>query len=46
MLARAGIVCTAESYKEMVTLTFARGASLEDPAKRAAARNKDAQHHS
>jgi len=27
----AGIVCTGEAYKEIVKLTFARGASLEDP---------------
>lgn len=27
-----GIVCTGESYKAAVKLTFARGASLEDPA--------------
>ena len=27
-----GIVCTGESYKEVVKLTFARGASLPDPA--------------
>jgi hypothetical protein len=27
----AGIVCTGEAYKEVVKLTFARGASLEDP---------------
>jgi hypothetical protein len=26
-----GIVCTGESYKEVVKLTFARGASLNDP---------------
>jgi hypothetical protein len=26
-----GIVCTGESYKDKVKLTFARGASLEDP---------------
>src|SRR2546423_12022360 len=26
-----GIVCTGESYKEAVKLTFARGASIEDP---------------
>lgn len=26
-----GIVCTGETYKETVKLTFARGASLEDP---------------
>ena len=28
-----GIVCTGESYKQVVKLTFARGASLEDPDK-------------
>jgi hypothetical protein len=28
-----GIICTGESYKEKVKLTFAKGASLEDPAK-------------
>ncbi len=27
-----GIICTGESYKDKVKLTFARGASLEDPA--------------
>jgi hypothetical protein len=27
----AGIVCTGEAYKEVVKLTFARGASLQDP---------------
>src|SRR5512144_1742713 len=27
-----GIVCTGESYKDVVKLTFAKGASLEDPA--------------
>ena len=27
-----GIVCTGESYKKAVKLTFARGASLDDPA--------------
>src|SRR5262249_18368852 len=26
----AGIVCTGEAYKQMVKLTFARGASLDD----------------
>ena len=26
------ILCTGESYKEVVKLTFAKGASLEDPA--------------
>jgi hypothetical protein len=28
-----GIICTGESYKAKVKLTFAKGASLEDPAK-------------
>jgi hypothetical protein len=28
-----GIICTGESYKSKVKLTFAKGASLEDPAK-------------
>jgi hypothetical protein len=28
-----GIVCTGESYKLVVKLTFARGAALEDPSK-------------
>jgi hypothetical protein len=28
-----GIVCTGESYKSVVKLTFARGASLKDPAR-------------
>jgi hypothetical protein len=28
-----GIICTGESYKEVVKLTFARGASLDDPAR-------------
>ena len=27
-----GIVCTAETYKDVVKVTFARGASLVDPA--------------
>ncbi|WP_374981114.1 DUF1801 domain-containing protein [Pseudomonas solani] len=27
-----GIVCTGETYKNAVKLTFAKGASLEDPA--------------
>lgn len=27
-----GIICTGETYKSAVKLTFARGASLEDPA--------------
>jgi hypothetical protein len=28
----AGIVCTGETYKSVVKLTFARGASVEDPS--------------
>jgi hypothetical protein len=28
-----GIICTGESYKAVVKLTFAKGASLEDPNK-------------
>ena len=28
----AGILCTGETYKNCVKLTFAQGASLEDPA--------------
>ena len=28
-----GIVCTGESYKQVVKLTFARGASIVDPKK-------------
>ena len=28
-----GIVCTGESYKQVVKVTFARGASLKDPKK-------------
>jgi hypothetical protein len=28
-----GIICTGESYKDKVKLTFARGASLKDPAR-------------
>ena len=28
---RAGLVCTGETYREVVKLTFARGAFLEDP---------------
>lgn len=27
-----GIVCTGESYKDKVKMTFAKGASLDDPA--------------
>jgi hypothetical protein len=30
--AHDGIICTGESYKKVVKLTFAKGASLKDPA--------------
>src|SRR6478752_2151416 len=30
---RDGIICTGESYKAVVKLTFAKGAALKDPAK-------------
>src|SRR5205823_9140826 len=29
----AGIICTGETYKSVVKLTFAKGASLEDPSR-------------
>jgi hypothetical protein len=29
---RDGMICTGETYKAVVKLTFARGAALEDPA--------------
>lgn len=29
---RGSILCTGETYKQVVKLTFARGAALEDPA--------------
>ena len=29
---RGGIICTGETYKDKVKLTFAKGASLEDPS--------------
>jgi hypothetical protein len=28
----SGIICTGESYKKVVKLTFAKGASLKDPS--------------
>ena len=31
--AHDGIICTGESYKSMVKLTFAKGASLKDPTR-------------
>ncbi len=30
---RDGIICTGETYKSVVKLTFAKGASLDDPAR-------------
>ena len=30
---RAGILCTGETYKDKVKLTFAKGAALADPAR-------------
>jgi hypothetical protein len=32
IFSHAGIVCTGETYKSVVKLTFAKGASLPDPA--------------
>ena len=32
VFSHAGIVCTGETYKSVVKLTFAKGASLKDPA--------------
>ena len=29
----AGIICTGETYKDKIKLTFARGAALQDPSK-------------
>jgi hypothetical protein len=29
----AGIICTGETYKDKVKLTFAKGASLDDPSR-------------
>ena len=29
----AGLICTGETYKSVVKLTFAKGASLKDPAR-------------
>src|ERR1051325_7471396 len=33
IFSHAGIVCTGETYKNIVKLTFAKGASLPDPKK-------------
>jgi len=32
VFSHGGIVCTGEAYKSVVKMTFAKGASLEDPA--------------
>ncbi len=32
MWSRAGILCTGETYREKVKLTFAKGAFLDDPS--------------
>src|SRR5512141_740506 len=32
VFSHAGIVCTGETYKSVVKLTFAKGASLKDPS--------------
>jgi hypothetical protein len=32
VFSRAGIVCTGETYKNVVKMTFAKGAALKDPA--------------
>jgi hypothetical protein len=33
VFSRGGIVCTGETYKSVVKMTFAKGASLKDPAR-------------
>ena len=33
VFSHAGIVCTGETYKNVVKMTFARGAALQDPAR-------------
>ena len=32
MWSHDGLICTGETYKSVVKLTFAKGASLEDPS--------------
>jgi hypothetical protein len=32
VFSRGGIVCTGETYKQVVKMTFAKGAALKDPA--------------
>ena len=33
VFSHGGIVCTAETYKSVVKMTFAKGAALEDPSR-------------
>ena len=33
MWEHAGIICTGETYKSVVKMTFAKGASLDDPSR-------------
>jgi len=33
VFSRGGIICTAETYKNHVKMTFARGAAVEDPSR-------------
>ena len=33
VFSRGGIVCTGETYKNVVKMTFAKGASLKDPSR-------------
>ena len=33
VFSHAGIVCTGETYKSVVKMTFAKGASLKDPSR-------------
>jgi hypothetical protein len=32
VLSHGGLICTGETYKKAVKLTFAKGAALEDPS--------------
>ena len=32
MWSHAGMICTGETYKDVVKMTFVKGASLEDPS--------------
>ena len=33
MWSHAGIICTGETYKNVVKMTFAKGAALDDPSR-------------